>query len=597
MQSVALGIYLTETTRNPLWLGLLDRLGVDPGAHRLRRSAAWSPTAGAVSAGSSSNNLVMAVTASALAIAALTHHLSPSLACYLAIAEGLCSLRVVGGVAVAAARPRRPRRGARRGVAVLGAVQSRSDHRAGLRRGRARLRLGGPLLRRSTRRRSSSSLVVFSFVRTAAAREAHVAGSILRRSTAGARRAWAVAGLSQPHRRDWRHRARREPLHRLGAGDGDHCLARATSAWLVTAQGVGAVVGALTLPAVAKRTSRIAVLRGSIVDPRRGALSLYGLAPDLWSVASWPSCVLGGAYVGTLTGLNTSVQLHAPRPNARGSSPSTPSRCRCSIRSAHSCRPTCARAGRRATGHVRRGGRAAARCSRSSRSGPRFWREMGRARSDEPAFAGRLGPCHLPPSIPRPKSSSPSIRPCTTPRDRRGLEQRAPRTFQAWRATPRSRRATGDGPRRRAARERDSRRRRADDQRDGQDLRRRQGRGHEVRDDHALLRRTRRVDAARREPIDQGLAQRRPLRPDRRDLRRDAVELPAVAGHPHGRARRHGGQRRGLQARAQRAGLRASTSRTSSCAPGFPAGVLTDALRRDHDQVPDIIADPRDRRR
>src|SRR5580658_8163960 len=37
------------------------------------------------------NNFVMACTASALAFAALTHHLTPELACYLAIGEGLCS--------------------------------------------------------------------------------------------------------------------------------------------------------------------------------------------------------------------------------------------------------------------------------------------------------------------------------------------------------------------------------------------------------------------------------------------------------------------------------------------------------------------------
>ena len=37
MQSVALGIYLTETTRNPLWLGLVDGLGVDACHHRLAR--------------------------------------------------------------------------------------------------------------------------------------------------------------------------------------------------------------------------------------------------------------------------------------------------------------------------------------------------------------------------------------------------------------------------------------------------------------------------------------------------------------------------------------------------------------------------------
>src|ERR1019366_2310020 len=89
MQNVALGIYLTETTRNPIWLGLLT-------------VAAWMPAIigaplGGVVADRWSrqrwiqlNNLLMAGTASALALAALTHHLSPSLACYLAIGEGLC---------------------------------------------------------------------------------------------------------------------------------------------------------------------------------------------------------------------------------------------------------------------------------------------------------------------------------------------------------------------------------------------------------------------------------------------------------------------------------------------------------------------------
>ncbi len=85
---------------------------------------------------------------------------------------------------------------------------------------------------------------------------------------------------------------------------------RTGTSWLVTGQGVGAVIGAVTLPALAKRTSRIAVLRGSLVTLAL-ALALYGLAPALpWSVAAL--VLLGGAYVGALTGLNTSVQLHAP---------------------------------------------------------------------------------------------------------------------------------------------------------------------------------------------------------------------------------------------------------------------------------------------
>ncbi len=92
----------------------------------------------------------------------------------------------------------------------------------------------------------------------------------------------------------------------------------------------------------------------------------------------------------------------------------------------------------------------------------------------------------------------------------------------------------------------DSRRRGAHDERDGQDLRRGQGRGDEVRGDHALLRRTRRSDAREREPPDQGLAQRPALRADRRDLCRHALELPVVASRAHGGAHHHGGQRRGL---------------------------------------------------
>jgi MFS family permease len=83
------------------------------------------------------------------------------------------------------------------------------------------------------------------------------------------------------------------------------------TAWLVTAQGVGAVIGALTLPGVAHRTSRVFVLRASLTT-MIGALVFYGLAPDL-VLSALALAVLGGAYVGTLTGLNTSVQLHAPR--------------------------------------------------------------------------------------------------------------------------------------------------------------------------------------------------------------------------------------------------------------------------------------------
>jgi MFS family permease len=82
------------------------------------------------------------------------------------------------------------------------------------------------------------------------------------------------------------------------------------TAWLVTSQGIGAVIGALTVPGVATRTSRLFVLRAALTT-MVVALALYALAPTLL-LSALALGVLGGSYVGTLTGLNTSVQLHAP---------------------------------------------------------------------------------------------------------------------------------------------------------------------------------------------------------------------------------------------------------------------------------------------
>ncbi|MEO9180121.1 MAG: MFS transporter, partial [Acidimicrobiales bacterium] len=89
MQTVALGVYLTERTHNALWLGLLTVCAWTP-------ALIGSPLGGVIADRWSrqrwiqANNLMMALSASVLATAALTHHLSPQLACYLAIVEGFC---------------------------------------------------------------------------------------------------------------------------------------------------------------------------------------------------------------------------------------------------------------------------------------------------------------------------------------------------------------------------------------------------------------------------------------------------------------------------------------------------------------------------
>jgi MFS family permease len=82
------------------------------------------------------------------------------------------------------------------------------------------------------------------------------------------------------------------------------------TAILVTAQGVGAVAGALVLPTLAERVGRRAMLTGALfLVPV--LLVLYGLAPSLWTAAV-AFLAVGAGYIAVLSGLNTVVQLRAP---------------------------------------------------------------------------------------------------------------------------------------------------------------------------------------------------------------------------------------------------------------------------------------------
>jgi MFS family permease len=91
-------------------------------------------------------------------------------------------------------------------------------------------------------------------------------------------------------------------------------LAVATAV-LVTAQGVGAVAGALLLPSLAYRVGRRTMLTAALfVLPV--LLVDYGLAPSLvWSALAF--LLVGAGYIAVLAGLNTVVQLRAPA-EARG---------------------------------------------------------------------------------------------------------------------------------------------------------------------------------------------------------------------------------------------------------------------------------------
>lgn len=79
---------------------------------------------------------------------------------------------------------------------------------------------------------------------------------------------------------------------------------------LVTAQGVGAVGGALALTPLVERFGRRRVLVGDLVAVC-AFLTLYGLSPDLW-VGAVALLLVGASYIGVLAGGNTVVQLSAP---------------------------------------------------------------------------------------------------------------------------------------------------------------------------------------------------------------------------------------------------------------------------------------------
>ena len=82
------------------------------------------------------------------------------------------------------------------------------------------------------------------------------------------------------------------------------------TALLVTAQGVGAVGGALALPSLADRFGRPLMVRLALTA-LPVVLIAYGLAPSLaWSVLAFVG--VGAVYITVLSGLNTVVQLRAP---------------------------------------------------------------------------------------------------------------------------------------------------------------------------------------------------------------------------------------------------------------------------------------------
>ena len=78
----------------------------------------------------------------------------------------------------------------------------------------------------------------------------------------------------------------------------------------VTSQGIGAVAGALTVPALAQRIGRHRLLMAGLIA-LPGALVLYGLAPTPL-LAALALTIVGATYICVFSGIGTVVQLRAP---------------------------------------------------------------------------------------------------------------------------------------------------------------------------------------------------------------------------------------------------------------------------------------------
>src|SRR5438309_2568004 len=89
-----------------------------------------------------------------------------------------------------------------------------------------------------------------------------------------------------------------------------HEGARGTSV-LVTAQGIGAVIGALSLTPLANRYGRRRVLVIDLTVVLPATIVLYYAAPTMWTAAV-ALVAVGAAYIGVLSGLIVVVQLRAP---------------------------------------------------------------------------------------------------------------------------------------------------------------------------------------------------------------------------------------------------------------------------------------------
>lgn len=309
MQTVALGVVVTARTHDPLWTGLVAAAAFVP-------LGLLSPLGGAVADRVDRRRWLLVTTMGEAGCAVVLSVLAAAHAAPL----WMVLMALVGGVCAAVGFPAYQ--------AMLPDLVPRHDLLAAVSLSSAQFNLGrviGPALAGVVLVAGSAA---WAFAVNAASFGAVVVAllllrlpppvpstdtsGIVSRIVGGARLAWAEPGCRSAIGLIAVVALVGSPFIALVpavAIEGLHRGAAGTSV-LVTAQGVGAVAGALALASMARLWGRRRLLvRALLAFPV--ALALYGLAPALLPAALAITAV-GATYIGVLSGLNTVVQLRAP---------------------------------------------------------------------------------------------------------------------------------------------------------------------------------------------------------------------------------------------------------------------------------------------
>ena len=310
VQTVAVGALVTEMTGQARWTGLVAAAGFLP-------VGLLSPVGG-VLADKIDRGLVLRLTtvgetlfASLLAVLTATGHATP-LNVSLVVLGGGC-MAALGFPAYQAALPDLVPREELLGAMSLAMAQYNLGRVVGPAIAGLVLVLGSYSFAFVVNAVSFGAvLVALSLVRLPAPVPSGEEGGLWRRIVTGARAAWAEPGCRTAILAIGVTAFLLSPFIALIPAVAINLFdtGEAGTSVLITAQGVGAVAGALALTWVAARFGRPrALLVNLVVLP--ALLVLYGVSPSL-PVAAIALALVGAAYIGILSGLATVVQLRAP---------------------------------------------------------------------------------------------------------------------------------------------------------------------------------------------------------------------------------------------------------------------------------------------